>query len=198
MKSRWTKEEELEFIKGVAGGKSMDELSQVHDRTSTALELRLKKIVYDNMIKGKNAEGLARNLHIHKDKVLQYYFAYIDFREKNGKDVKRINVDTSSKKSQHGGHRKSHNSSKHKKEKSRSKSRSKSKSKTIDIKHHSGGNINEKISNKIGELEKQNKLLDTIIKNNQMKSRVKKLYKEDKLDSTMRKMVKKMKDNGIL
>jgi len=188
MKSRWTKEEELEFVKGVANGKSMDELSQVHDRTSTALELRLKKIVYDNMAKGKNAESLARNLHIHKDKVLQYYFAYIDFREKNGKEVKRINVDTSSKKSQHGGRHKSH----------RSKEKSKSKSKTITVKHHRGGNHTEKMNSRIDELEKQNKLFDTIIKNSQMKSRVKKLYKDDKLDSTMRKIVRKMKDDGLL
>ena len=195
MKSRWTKEEDLKFIKGVADGKSMDELSQVHDRTSTALELRLKKIVYDNMVKGKSAEGLARNLHIHKDKVLQYYFAYIDFREKNGKDVKRININTSSKKSQDGGHR-SHRSKKHKKEKSKSKS--KSKSKTITVKHHSGGDRVEKMNSKISDLEKQNKLLDNIIKNNKMKSHVRKLYRDDKLDSKMRKIVKRMKDDGLL
>ena len=194
MKSRWTKEEELEFIKGVADGKSMDELSQVHDRTSTALELRLKKIIYDNMSKGKNAEGLARNLHIHKDKVLQYYFSYIDFREKNGKEVKRVNVDSSLKKSQYGGHHKSHRSRKHKKEKSRSRSRSR----TINVKHHSGGSVSGKISSRVEELEKQNKLLDTIIKNNQMKSHVRKLYREDKLDKNMRKIVRRMKDDGLL
>ena len=195
MKSRWTKEEELEFIKGVADGKSMDDLSQVHDRTSTALELRLKKIVYDNMVKGKSAEGLARNLHIHKDKVLQYYFSYIDFREKNGKEVKRIDVNASSTKKQHGGSHKSHRSKKHKKEKSK---RSKSKSKTISIKHHSGGDGDEKLNGRINELEKQNRLLDTIIKNNQMKSHVRKLYKSDKLDSKMKKIVKRMKDDGLL
>ena len=42
---RWAKEEELRFIKGVAGGKTFDELAVVHNRTSSALELRLKKII---------------------------------------------------------------------------------------------------------------------------------------------------------
>lgn len=187
MKSRWTKEEELEFIRGIAEGKSMDELSKVHDRTSTALELRLKKIIYDNISKGKKPEGIAHNLRINKDKVLQYYFAYMDFREKNGKEVKKVNIDTSTKE-QHGGHKK--HKSKHKK--------SKSNSKTIDIKHHRGGERVDKIHNKVNELEKQNKLLETIIKNNQMKNQVRKLYKEDKLDKKMRKIIKKMKDDGLL
>jgi len=87
---RWVKEEELRFIKGVASGKTFDELAITHNRTASALELRLKKIIYDNVSKGNEVSKLAKGLNLDKNKVTQYYYSYAEFREKNGKYVKKI------------------------------------------------------------------------------------------------------------
>jgi hypothetical protein len=96
---KWAKNEELEFIKGVASGKTFDELATSHNRTSSALELRLKKIIYDNVSKGRGVSKLAKGLNLDKNKVIQYYYSYAEFREKNGKGITNadINGDKSEK-----------------------------------------------------------------------------------------------------
>lgn len=81
--TRWTKEEELKFIQGVASGQSLDELGIAHSRTKSALQMRLKKIIYENVAGGKSANMLATMLKLPVDKVKQYFYSYKEFIEKN-------------------------------------------------------------------------------------------------------------------
>lgn len=178
---RWVKEEELRFVKGVASGKTLDELAIIHNRTSSALELRLKKIIYDNVSKGTEVSKLAKGLNLDKNKVTQYYYSYAEFREKNGKDTTYNKQKNKSEKGTHG--------------------------KTSDAKQtggeipqtdiinvpniHESGKV-ENIMEKISILDEQNKLLEVVIKNNKMKKHVYRLYKEGQLDDETKVMLKKI------
>lgn len=81
MPVRWTSKEELRFIKGVSRGKTFEQLSIKHNRSVSALELRLKKIIFDSINKNINANEISRMLNIPIDKVNQYYYSYTDFLE---------------------------------------------------------------------------------------------------------------------
>ncbi len=63
----------------------MDSIATTLGRTSSALDLRLKKIIYDNMTAGKSPESLSALMHIPVDKIQQYYYEYKGFLEKKAK-----------------------------------------------------------------------------------------------------------------
>lgn len=84
MPVRWTSKEELKFIKGVSRGKTFEQLSIKHDRSVSALELRLKKIIFDSINKKIGTNEVSRMLNISVDKVNQYYYSYTDFLESKG------------------------------------------------------------------------------------------------------------------
>jgi hypothetical protein len=161
MSSRWTKDEELQFIKYIAKDKSMSYISKKHNRSESALELRLKKIVYDNLVKGVSVDKLSKKLKIDKNKITQYYYSYRDFLESKGKVVEDIKLTNSQA--------------------------------TTKVKTK-----NNMTKDKIEKIEQQNRLLEILIKNNQMKSQVKKLYKNNKFDKKIKKLVKKMIESGLI
>ena len=72
----WTQEEELQFLKNLSAGKNLEELAIIHNRSVSALELRLKKIVYDNILNGTSQTSLALLLKIPEDKIVQYCYEY--------------------------------------------------------------------------------------------------------------------------
>ena len=82
-KSRWTREEELTLIKDVADGKSLDVIATKHGRSASAMELRLKKIIYENASSGKSLESISKLLKLSEDKVRQYFYSYKEFKEKH-------------------------------------------------------------------------------------------------------------------
>jgi hypothetical protein len=53
MTKRWTREEEASLIKDISSGRRFNELIPKYNRTELALEMRLKKIVYENIIGGR-------------------------------------------------------------------------------------------------------------------------------------------------
>ena len=154
MKSRWTKDEEIKFIKSLSKGRSFEELSLDHDRSVSALELRLKKIIYDNIIKGIEASKLSKKLNIDEDKIMQYYYSYKEFREKNGKTVENIDLTK----------------------------------KDISPKPL---NPSKKVES-LGELIRENELLEAIIKNNELKHKINRMYEKDKLTKKTKKIVDKI------
>jgi len=156
MSSRWTREEELKFIKYIAKGKDIKYLAKKHNRSESALELRLKKIIYDNLVKGITVNKLSKKLHIDKSKITQYYYSYRDFLEGKGKDVQEIPIEQ-------------------------------------NINSKTKGNKNE-----IQKIEQQNKLLEILIKNNEMKSKIKTLYKNNKFDKKIKKIIKIMIKDGLI
>ena len=181
---KWAKDEELQFVKGVANGKTFDELAIIHNRTSSALELRLKKIIYDNVSKGRGVSKLAKGLNLDKNKVIQYYYSYAEFREKNGKDVVHADIDNKSDKKHDNKSDKKHD------DKSDNKSvhreiNHKVLKKSTEYKVH-------KIESKMNILEKQNKLLEIVIKNNRMRKYINQLNKDGRLDSATKKIIKKI------
>ena len=82
--SRWTQEQELELIKKISNGVSFEEIATKMERSESAIELRLKKIIYECVMGGKNFESLSKILNLSDDKLRQYFYSYKDFHEKHG------------------------------------------------------------------------------------------------------------------
>lgn len=186
MQPRWTDKEELEFIKAFSRGTSFEDLAVKHNRTASALELRLKKIIYDNVVRGKSASALSKHLNLEEERVKQYYYSYMDFREKSGKKVTKIELDNSMKTNQRAKTKTI--------TKTITKSKPKSKPKTKSKGKKRGPSKKDK---QITKLEHENKLLKLVIQNNTMKEFIKESYKSGKLDKKMMKMVKKMIKYGL-
>ena len=81
---KWTKQQELELINDVASGKNLEIYSQKHNRSLSAIDLRLKKIIYEAYVSGKSLQTISQLLKLHIDKVTQCYYAYKEFKEKRG------------------------------------------------------------------------------------------------------------------
>lgn len=79
MNNRWTVQEESKLLKLLASGKTCKELTGGFNRSENALELRVKKIIYENITKGKEPERISTLLNYPKDKVMQYYYSYKDY-----------------------------------------------------------------------------------------------------------------------
>ena len=85
MTNRWTIEEESKLLKLIASGKTCRELSggsYNFNRSENALELRLKKIIYENINNNKSPDKISQLLNIPRDKIMQSYYSYKDYVEK--------------------------------------------------------------------------------------------------------------------
>lgn len=85
MTNRWTVEEESKLLKLIASGKTCRELSGANynfNRSENALELRLKKIIYENINNNKSPDKISQLLNIPRDKIMQSYYSYKDYIEK--------------------------------------------------------------------------------------------------------------------
>jgi hypothetical protein len=85
MNNRWTFEEESKLIKSISAGKTYKELSGGFNRSENALELRVKKIIYENIINKKPIDRISQLLNMSKEKVMQYYYSYKDHFERENK-----------------------------------------------------------------------------------------------------------------
>ena len=90
MNARWTINEEKQLINDLTQSKSYQELAPKYNRTPNALELRVKKIVYDNITNNRTPEMVGGHLNLPVDKVKQYYYSYKEMLEKRGKPVSNI------------------------------------------------------------------------------------------------------------
>jgi hypothetical protein len=95
MNNRWTIQEESNLLKSIASGKTCKDLTGGFNRSENALELRLKKIIYENISKGKEPERIATLLNYPKDKVMQYFYSYKDYinkqEQKGGNNINNDN-----------------------------------------------------------------------------------------------------------
>ena len=85
MNARWTLDEEKQLIKAIKHGKTLDNLAKEFNRSENALELRIKKIIYDTISEKKSLKSIAKSLNFNEDKVKQYFYSYKDMMEKKGK-----------------------------------------------------------------------------------------------------------------
>ncbi len=76
MNKPWSETEEVELIKFVKEGISYDEIAMKFGRSSSAIDLRIKKIVYDNIEKGMSVFNLAKFLNLSSDKILGLYHSF--------------------------------------------------------------------------------------------------------------------------
>lgn len=91
MTKRWTNEEEKMLLKNVALGKSYNMMSNEFGRSENALELRVKKIIYDNISNKKSVNQIGGLLNMPNEKVMQYYYSYKDHLERENK-LKPLNT----------------------------------------------------------------------------------------------------------
>lgn len=92
MSNRWNKEEEKNLLKDISKGKSFNDLKEKYNRSSNGLELRLKKIIYEFAIKNNSVSKMSKTLNIDENKLVEYYYNYKEFLEKNGKETVNINL----------------------------------------------------------------------------------------------------------
>lgn len=85
MNNRWTKEEESKLLKNVQSGKTYTEMAGGFGRSENALEMRVKKIIYENITSGKTPSKISELLNIQSDKVMQYYYSYKEHIDRENK-----------------------------------------------------------------------------------------------------------------
>jgi hypothetical protein len=167
MNTRWTLEEEKRLIKAVKHGDDLSSLAKELDRSENALELRVKKIIYDTIAANKSISSISRNLNLSEDKIRQYFYSFKDMMDKKGKSTIDINdkeetheKDDKNVLSQLGRetqHKKTHKSNSHKTNKVSDKSN-------------------------LEKIELQNQKIGIILKNIELKHELKKALKDNKLD----------------
>ena len=108
MPNKWTREEQKQLIVELKNGAALEEIAKKHERTVTAVEVRIQKIVYDAIKnKGTSFDKLAEITGQTKRKLLEYYKEYRQFMDSN-KIVPKI--ENKQEQKQDGGSHKSDNS----------------------------------------------------------------------------------------
>jgi predicted transcriptional regulator len=172
----WTNEEELQLLKEVSEQKTFDNIAIIHNRSESAIELRLKKLIYDNIISGKKKSSMAKLLHVEPDKIKQYYYEYKGFIEKKGLKMDNANlseIERSMDKT---------NSTKKHKEKEKNKD-----------KHGGAHNKDNKVKERLLKLEKENKIMKEILDNIGMKKKIDKLIDNGFLNEKIKSVIKRVK-----
>lgn len=165
MNNRWTKEEESKLLKNIQSGITYSEMAGGFNRSENALEMRVKKIIYENITSGKTPSKISELLNIESDKIMQYYYSYKEHLERenkqNGGNSQNINNNTNidietNKISQLENINKPHNN--------------------IQSKQIGGTNNNDKLS----KLREQNEKLKLLLENYILKEKLSKIMKTDK------------------
>jgi len=81
----WSKKEEISMIKDIRNKKTFEEISAKYDRSVSAVELRLQKIIHENFTAGRSHDELSNIIGLPLDKIKQYYYEYQGFLDKKSK-----------------------------------------------------------------------------------------------------------------
>jgi hypothetical protein len=160
MNNRWTKEEESNLLKNIQSGKTYAELAGGFNRSENALEMRVKKIIYENITSGKTPSKISELLNISSDKIMQYYYSYKEHLERENLKGGNVSNDKPSKISQLEN----------------------------IIPKQNGGNCGNNINNismvnnsdKLLKLREQNEKLKLLLENYFLKDKLSKVMKNDK------------------
>lgn len=191
--SKWTKEEELDLIKDIANGLQIEHIAIKRNRSNSAIELRLKKIIFENIVAGRTLETMAKKLHLPIEKINQYFYAYKDFKEKhagNIDDITHLKANNSDIFGEHKKHSEHAVFSKLQKEIEQIKEHH------TDEKHNCqhGGAKTINLESKIKQLELENKLINLIVENKQLNSQLNKLIKDGKVDKNIKIAIKNIRE----
>jgi hypothetical protein len=77
---KWTQEEEYKMTKMIKDGSSIDDIAKEHNRNPQEIEMRLRKIIYENVISGKDFKSISMALNLPEDDVVKYYNLYKEFK----------------------------------------------------------------------------------------------------------------------
>lgn len=196
--SKWTKEEELDLIKDIANGLQIENIAIKRNRSNSAIELRLKKIIFENIVAGRTSEIMSKKLHLPIERINQYFYAYKDFKEKhsgNTENIANLKINNSD---MFGENEKNHTvfSKLH-------KEIQEIKEIQLDEKENNkhaqtGGSKIGNLENKIKQLELENKLINLIVENKQLNSQLNKLIKEGKVDKNIKIAIKNIREKKIV
>ena len=176
----WTSNEEINFLKSISAKKDMKEISRIHNRSVSALELRLKKIIHDNIqSKTANEQSLAKLLNMNVDKIRQYNYEYKGFIEKknNNNQSESLNLNDNNKLVLEPP------------------------TKIKSINNISGGSksiysddpsTKEKFLQKINIIKKENKIMRHIVENSELRHKLNNLIRNGKIDKKVKKVIKKV------
>jgi hypothetical protein len=168
---RWSKDEKGKLLELYASGQNFEEIGASLDRSSNAIKLRIESIVYDNFSKGISLEMLTRLLKVDNEKLKQMYYSHKSFKEGRGETVVDINFDVGSVKS------------------AKSKYSIFERDDNIVPKKIKKGDVVAN-NNKINIIEKENEVLEAVIKNYKMKKILRELHIDGKLDNDSLKICK--------
>jgi hypothetical protein len=185
MNTRWTLDEEKLLIRTIKSGESLEKLSKELDRSENALELRVKKIIYDNIAANKPISSLSRNFNLPTDKIKQYFYSYKDMMDKKGKttvDINENNEDNKDNKDNKDNRDNILSNIERHVNKETDKERDKHNDKHKDK------------QKEISKIKMQNEKMETILKNIELKTELKKAIKANKLDKHQLKMFKDVVD----
>lgn len=182
MNAKWTLEEEKKLIKAVKNGDSLEIMAKEFGRSENALELRIKKIIYDTVAEKKSIESIANSLKFTNEKTKQYFYSYKDMLEKNGKKTIDLIQEGGAKKDSKKDSRKDYRKDKKdiKSNLERNKLDSKKKPQYIDI----------------DRIKKQNEHMTIILKHIELKKEIKKLLSDGKIDGKLKLTLKQLFDKN--
>jgi hypothetical protein len=167
MSKRWSSSEKIDLMKLYSDGKSYEAIGKSLDRSPNAIKLRIESIIYDNLTKGKPLSVMTRLLKVDVDNIKQLYYSHKSFKEGRGEPVININFD-SLENNMHSMH----------------PSPSTIFSRGVDsnsiIKKQE--NVQKGGGQYLENIEKENEIMEAIIKNHRMKRYVRKLYVDGMLD----------------
>ena len=199
---RWNFNEKIDLMKLYANGKSFEDIGTTLNRSPNAIKLRLESIVYDNLVKGKPVSVLTRMLNTNPDTIKQFYYSHKSFKEGRGEKVENVDFSKETminenimiqKTMQTGGtfNRQQSISPPQVPITQPTQSMSIIQPQNIDLPIRHTITQTNKIDNlissktidqKIEKLERENHILESILKNYQMKRHLRKLYLDGKLD----------------
>lgn len=185
---RWNKKEKAELIKLYSNGTELNDIAKKLNRSESAIRLRLQSIIYDGIAKGMKVSDLEAILGKDASTIIQMFYAHREFKESRGEDV--INLGDVSKILT--------GSSKKKSSKVNKASKSKSLDELIgdeligDDGSNSSKTRTKSQSSEIVSLMEQNRIMEAIINNRELKKKIKKLYKEGKLNEEEKRVLERI------
>jgi len=86
MTGTWTREDEISFIKDISQGLSIEQLTSNYNKNVFALDLKLKKIIHENIQAGISMDVITKALNLSQEKVLEHDANYVQY-EKLSKNI---------------------------------------------------------------------------------------------------------------
>lgn len=215
-KSRWSRDEELMLIRDISTGINIETIATKHNRSSSAVELRLKKIIYENAMSGRSIENISKLLKLNEEKTRQYFYSYKEFKEKHTgliEDNSKLKQDNRPQTGiQKGGQLQipqniPQNIQQNIPQNTYPPNIQNIPLQNVDITQlptinnqliqpqHFGGETARKlhkIQSKMHKIENENKALKLIVENKELTQQLNKMIKEGKVDKSVKKLIKVM------